>query len=757
MPLKTEEIDQKGKVLFVLTKNSLLADGLKRKLTAYDYEVFVSPMLPRQIDQFQLIFIFDGQINQELFSAWLRNQPNRHLIYIFYNNQKAAWSTVRKIESNNNQFSKVINSDDTAKETVVSKILWFAFSRSSETFLNLEPTLKKKSPARPSTSFHLTLTRRHLALTVFFLLLTVELFFLIPLSFTAGLLYVSAQSLKQSRFTQSKQYLSYAAPLLTLAKTSYRPARPLLSFFYLALVPDDIIVLEEQFLLILHEATGLAENGRRFTSLLMKTDKTPTEKNETAIRLTTMKANADGLTQQLSLLVRKLDSTSLATTDLKNKVDDSLTLSQAGEQLLAYLKKTLAGPGDKRYLLLFTNNMELRPGGGFIGSFGLATFKDYTLTELTIRDVYEADGQLKGHVEPPPAIAQYLHQPHWFLRDTNFSPDFQANVEQAEWFLEKELRLKPFDGALAITTTGLTILLKAFGPVYLSDYRETITADNFYIKTQMYAEKDFFPGSIQKPTFLSSLTRALMFKLNDAPFTLTQAIKQAFDEKQMVILLRDETTATNEALVNWAGKIITPRCSSKLNVSSCLTDMLFPIDANLGVNKANFFVSRLLSLKVKIDKEGLINHTLSINFKNDSPAEVFPGGTYKNYFQVYLPKKIFLKEITKNGTLVKNYDIRETDDFTIVGMYFEVPPQKTASLILRYRLEQTALEGKNVYQLVVQKQIGAIGTDFVLTVDLPHDATITSHNLPTLAKGNRLIYNDPLSTDKIFMIAFTKE
>ena len=168
------------------------------------------------------------------------------------------------------------------------------------------------------------------------------------------------------------------------------------------------------------------------------------------------------------------------------------------------------------YVVFFYNNMEIRPGGGFIGSFAHVTFDTYTLKEFKVYDVYDADGQLGIHVEPPLPIRTYLEQPHWFLRDSNFNPDFERNIDTADFFLRKELSLPEFDGAAAITATGLSYILEAFGDVYIEDFGETINKDNFYIKTQSQTEQDFFPGSTKKKNFLSSVGRTLMFKLDTA-------------------------------------------------------------------------------------------------------------------------------------------------------------------------------------------------------------------------------------------------
>lgn len=86
------------------------------------------------------------------------------------------------------------------------------------------------------------------------------------------------------------------------------------------------------------------------------------------------------------------------------------------------------------YLVLLQNNMELRPTGGFIGSFALLTFNKGQLLDFEVRDVYSTDGQLKGHVEPPTELKEHLGEAGWYLRDSNWDPDFPTSAARAAWF-----------------------------------------------------------------------------------------------------------------------------------------------------------------------------------------------------------------------------------------------------------------------------------------------------------------------------------
>ncbi len=110
-------------------------------------------------------------------------------------------------------------------------------------------------------------------------------------------------------------------------------------------------------------------------------------------------------------------------------------------------------------------------------------------------------------------------------------------------------------------------------------------------------------------------------------------------------------------------------------MKTCIVDYLFPYDANLGVNKANFFINRSFTLKTNIDSNGNIHHLFSIQYKNDSPGEVFPGGTYRNFFQILLPKDIILKKITKDGVIIEDF-VETTNQFRTIGFFIEVLPKK---------------------------------------------------------------------------------
>jgi hypothetical protein len=224
------------------------------------------------------------------------------------------------------------------------------------------------------------------------------------------------------------------------------------------------------------------------------------EKKLLSLRFTTLKKDLEEFEENLNIINNNLPK-KFTTKAIGKNIITALEAVTQFKKILPYFDDLLAKDSEKKYLLLFANNMELRPGGGFIGSFGVLTTKNYALNNIQIYDVYDADGQLTAHIEPPPAIRNYLNQPHWFLRDSAFSPDFLENYEQAKFFLEKEMNLSRFSGAILVTTTAIENILDAFGNLYLPEFQETVNKKNFYLKTSTIRKKIFSLALFKRKVF----------------------------------------------------------------------------------------------------------------------------------------------------------------------------------------------------------------------------------------------------------------
>jgi hypothetical protein len=125
---------------------------------------------------------------------------------------------------------------------------------------------------------------------------------------------------------------------------------------------------------------------------------------------------------------------------------------------------------EKTFLLLFQNSMELRPGGGFIGSFGILKVRDGHITQFLVHDTGNFDGRIPDTVAPPYPMKETLKIPSWKFRDSNYSPDFAENAKWAETFYQMGQGGEKFDGIIGVTTNVLTSFLRVTGPVELEGY-----------------------------------------------------------------------------------------------------------------------------------------------------------------------------------------------------------------------------------------------------------------------------------------------
>ena len=744
----TEVLEEKPAVLIISQKDHQLVHLLKHYLKKYKADVFISPFLPQNLARFEYIFLLN-----------IDPLPKKNLIpkhkkttFIFLNKHQQANEAVKYYQDL--AVKTVSIAGDRIGENHIDKLLWFAFSQTKESFLQLTALKNNKIIKAPWFNLRFRLPNRKgfiLIALIFFLLIHVAFF--PPLILSSYLLYQATVVFKQENFSQAEKITNFAGTTFKLSKSLFPLPRSTFLIFSFTL-PDDILAVNEKAYLTILKSLKLQQNGQEAIKIILKKDKTAEEKKLLLLRIATIKKDINALEDNIVALEQKIPRSIQLLQNLKDDLARYLELISRFKKILPYSDSLFAKDSDKTYLLLFANNMELRPGGGFIGSFGLLQLKDYSLEKIKIYDVYDADGQLIAHLDPPEAIRKYLGQPHWFLRDSAFSADFLQNYTQAKYFLEKEMNLTNFSGSILITTSAVQNILGAFDDLYLPDFNEKINQKNFYLKTQYHSEKDFFPGSIQKKNFLSSLTQSLLLNLENASYPkFAKELKKSLDEKQIVMYSDDPQTQKVLDSLYWSGRTIKPACVTQ--VKNCLIDYIFPLDANLGLNKANFFVVRSLDLKVAIDKQGRVQNSFSIQFNNDS-SEVYPGGSYRNYFQLLLPRNALLKSISKDGVSLEDYS-EEVDQYKKIGFLLEIKPKTLAEIKINYELAENLPKGKSVYQLIVQKQIGAPNSDFVLQLSLASNLHLLNQNFPALVKDKQIIYNTTLSNDKIFLIELVKE
>lgn len=676
-------------------------------------------------------------------------------------------------------------------EKIDGRFLWLkddpAEALSSQVDQVLKAMFGRKKPLPPALKFKKTknakkrrlglpkLTLPNFKTAGFFLSLLILLIFFLPYLFFGFCLLKGGQNLRSFEKKFWGGDLSYAQQKADLAQNYFLKAKETAILLPLLNAGERLANFGQTLSQTALSGVRLVTISQKISRLILEE-----EKGNLPERLEQLKVEAESLERQLSL-------TSALSEDLKVKKLESVVAFSLGEkikrvaetlsslkELCSLIKKSLPladevlGLREERvYLILFQNNMELRPGGGFIGSFGLAHFKNGVFETLETHDVYTADGQLKGHVDPPAPIRKYLNQPHFFLRDSNFSPDFAVNAEQAVWFLKKEMK-QEVDGVIGIDLTFVQKLLEGLGEVYLPDYQQKITAENLFLKAETLIQTDFFPGSTSKRDFLGSLSRGIFnqARVGNFPwFKVGQSLKQGLEEKHLQIFLFNKLAQKQVEELGWGGRVVNIKYLAsrdsfgmqKANIKNYLPDYLMIVEANLGVNKANYFIKREVDLETEFNQDRVLS-TLSLSYRNESPGGTFPGGAYKNFLRAFVPKSAVLEKVLiENQSISLNQvETEGAEDKKSWGILVEIPALTRKKIVFVYYqgLPASFSPGWFTYELFFQKQAGTDKDPLFLKFNYPKDWQIKKTNFVFNGENGVLTLASDLAVDRVFLIDF---
>ena len=435
--------------------------------------------------------------------------------------------------------------------------------------------------------------------------------------------------------------------------------------------------------------------------------------------------------------------------DVKKKIGHGLEIINVLPNFLG------VGSGEKKYLILFQNESELRATGGFIGSYGLLTFNDGELKSLEVKDIYEADGQLPGHVEPPIEIKNHLGEANWYMRDANWKADFTQTATDIQWFFNKETNSK-VDGVIGIDLAVAKAILEVTGEIYVPDFSEKITKDNLYEQAEFYAEKKFFPGSNQKASFLGGLGKQMFETIKNLNITkkaeLISKTMDLLESNELQLAINDTKIDSKMSELGWNGEIYKGSCGTE----NCVMDYLYLVESNLGVNKANYFLRRNMEQSIDITN-GSLSRLVKVTYENTAKNTNWPGGDYKNYVRVYLPKDVNVSQIvvmdgidTTIRKVYKNSElrIREIDEKKEIGFLMTVPVFKRRIVEIRYS-SILDLSGKSKFSYInyIQRQPGSGETGLVNLVSFPEGWQPTQVQPAASLVGGKLLFNQKLDKD----------
>ncbi len=471
--------------------------------------------------------------------------------------------------------------------------------------------------------------------------------------------------------------------------------------------------------------------------------------------------------------------------EVKQKMPQVLLLTENFLDNSGIFIDLLGGNGPRKYLFLFQNNQEMRPTGGFIGSYGLLDINNGHVRKFFIDGIFNPDGQLREKIVPPIPIQKVSAT--WSLHDSNWWPDFPTSAKKAISFYEKTGG-PTVDGIITITPTVMQKLLEITGPIKMEEYDVTFNSQNFIEKAQYEVEIDYDKEENQPKKILADLAPQILEKIFNAKDINTvskvlDVLSTSLNQKQ--ILLYSENSDLQEIISQkgWSGEILdSPK------------DYLCVINTNINGYKSDGVIEENIEHRAEIQDDGLIIDNLTITRKHNGGNSDYQWWNKVNadYLRIYVPQGSKLLEVSgqtrefndppldynalsfKRDLDVeseeKNMDInRETGTRTydekgktVFANWAYVSPQETVVIRYKYLLPFKIFSSEDrkktdSYSLLAQKQSGSIGSKFFSEINYPNFYKL-EWNYPDNIQNsaNQIKIEDRLDSDKFFGFVFAK-
>ncbi|MEI7620150.1 MAG: DUF4012 domain-containing protein [Candidatus Falkowbacteria bacterium] len=435
---------------------------------------------------------------------------------------------------------------------------------------------------------------------------------------------------------------------------------------------------------------------------------------------------------------------------------------------LSQLLPVLAGyPDSANFLVLLQNSDELRPTGGFLGTLGVLQTNLGDLVNFRTSDAYHLDmpASLDPNfkVAPPAPIAKYLGTDRWFLRDSNWSPDWPTSAQKIQWFYYNEAKYNSdpaikntpqFDGVVAITPRLVTDLLYIVGPITVGgqEYNKDNFTDLLQYEVEMaYREKGVSEWDRKK--VIGDIMKELKTRLFALPtekyLDLVATLNTNIEKKNILFYFNDPQVQGIARSSNWGGEI-----------ESVPGDYVMLDDANLAAFKTDRVMEKKVSYTVE-QKDGGAVARVVMNYKHTGGFD-WKTTRYRSYVRIYVPvgSELIKTEGTNDNNIAQGVEDFGRPDAakTFFGGFISVEPGKSDTLVFEYRLPKNIVEQINSggYSLYLQKQAGNNIQSLDLSLKFGKNIKNHSDNLvnATQASSGFLSGQDVFEADRFVNVSF---
>ena len=430
----------------------------------------------------------------------------------------------------------------------------------------------------------------------------------------------------------------------------------------------------------------------------------------------------------------------------------------------ADLPDMLGMNGPRRYLVLAQDPAELRPSGGFTGTYGLVTFDKGKITSIAFQNTLTLDFTPgPPYVTPPLGLKNHLlgDKFSWQLADAGWSPDFPTSAQDALHLYARESGDSQIDGVIALDTYSIDLLLGVTGPITVPGYGVTISAGQTTMTVLANTRQPTDP-SVDRKAILDVFGGQLLNSLMNTPTSkwpsLLKALTNAADQRHLMVWSK---TAATEQFIAWAGWDGVVRQDSG--------DYLLAADANVApTSKYNLVTHRTQDLTVQLDAAGNARDNLTLTWDNNADLPeasalrklkyTGTNGLLGNYLRVLTVNGSTLKSVS-GGSLNKVNGVEEISaeaGRTAVGLFLLEPPGQTSVSMAWVAPRVVSTDGKTAtYQLTVQKEAGRIAEPLNVTINIPTGAKVTETSPGIVVADGVITFKTTTSTDTSLWVKYS--
>lgn len=408
-------------------------------------------------------------------------------------------------------------------------------------------------------------------------------------------------------------------------------------------------------------------------------------------------------------------------------------------------------------LFLLQNPHELRATGGFIGTYGRLTFDKGAITTFYTDDIYNLDVALlnKQTLLPPEPMRRYLGIDKWYIRDSNWSPDFPTSARQILSLYSIATDGEDIDMVVAMTPELVESFLEMTGPITVDGI--TFTSENLLDSIQYRVEQEFWRIGLrdeERKKIINDLAQALkerFLQLDQSQMqTVITSLQTSLVRRDIQVFSTNESIQRQMNIAAWSGEI-----------RSSANDYLAIVDSNLGALKTDRLVDRTYSYTLQEEETGDWFATLQLTYTNKAKAFDYRTTRYRTYTRVYMPvgttfvsSQGFMLDDKQPGT-TQSSQYTELGKFVVAG-FVSVEPGQTRIVTIRYQLAPwlaKRIQERDQYDLVWQKQAGTEArTEFKLISAKPLRSFAPSTLSYKLESPQRILVEQPLVADFAYTV-----